>query len=229
MQSKSFKEVHNMDHFNHFTSLERYSQAFQNALARYYCDIGSSFEKDDVAAMLVALSRIYTVLAEISVDQKYENHSNDSACSIPEEAIDLRVTDDAIIVRTPNLASKFSSYSRAHSSDYSTVFAAGVRRKMMDIKFEKLKFTKKHISVIGVYEEKTRKIPDADNLDTKAITDAITRLLPGGDGWDNCSFSNANVRSGTIKPGTYFVVSTNYLEPPSISETIKKLKDLFPN
>ena len=200
------------------------STTFSSALENF---ANNPVQYENVTVMMNAISRIYNVLSEVTVDlsctqngwENTEQIGNASSCDVF-----IKVTNDMLIVRVPNLASKFSSYSRGHAADYSTMYASDVRRLMMTQDLSGLDLTFKHISIIGVYDSKTQKIPDADNLDTKAIVDAITRYLPGGDDWKHCTFSSANLKSEMIKPGTYFMVSPHYREPPSLRELTHRLE-----
>lgn len=204
--------------------LVQYSTTYANALKAY---LNSPDQPETVAVMMNAISRIYNVLSPVTVDlsdstngwESTQQMDSASACDVS-----VKIINDMLVVRVPNLASKFSSFSRAHAADYSTMFAAEVRQLMMTLDLSGLDLTHKHISIIGVYVTKAQKIPDADNLDAKAIVDAITRYLPGGDDWAHCTFSNANIRSETIKPGTYFMVSPHYREPPSLRELTHRLE-----
>lgn len=204
--------------------LVQYSTTYANALKAY---VNSPDQPENVAVMMNAISRIYNVLSPVTVDlsdstngwESTQQMDSASACDVS-----VKIINDMLVVRVPNLASKFSSFSRAHAADYSTMFAAEVRQLMMTLDLSGLDLTHKHISIIGVYVTKAQKIPDADNLDAKAIVDAITRYLPGGDDWAHCSFSSANIKSETIKPGTYFILSPNYLEPPSMTDLTRKLE-----
>ena len=204
--------------------LVQYSTTYANALKAY---VNSPDQPENVAVMMNAISRIYNVLSPVTVDlsdstngwESTQQMDSASACDVS-----VKIINDMLVVRVPNLASKFSSFSRAHAADYSTMFAADVRKLMMTQDLSGLDLCNKHVSIIGVYDSKTPKIPDADNLETKAIVDAITRYLPGGDDWAHCSFSSANIKSETIKPGTYFILSPNYLEPPSMTDLTRKLE-----
>ena len=204
--------------------LVQYSTTYANALKAY---VDSPDQPENVAVMMNAISRIYNILSDVTVDLSDAAPGRDSAEQIGNAStcdVSIKVENDMLIVRVPNLASKFSAYSREHAADYSTMFAAEVRKLMMTQDLSGLDLCNKHVSIIGVYVSKTPKIPDADNLETKAIVDAITRYLPGGDDWAHCSFSSANIKSETIKPGTYFILNPNYLEPPSMTDLTRKLE-----
>ena len=204
--------------------LFQYSTTFSSALENF---ANNTDQAENVAVMMNAINRVYNVISEVTVDLSCTQNGWENTEQIGDASsrdVSIKVTDDMLIVRVPNLASKFSSFSRAHAADYSTMYASDVRRLMMKQDLSGLDLTFKHISVISVYDSKTQKIPDADNLDTKAIVDAITRYLPGGDDWAHCSFSSANIKSETIKPGTYFILSPNYLEPPSMTDLTRKLE-----
>ena len=211
---------------NNISRLEQYNRDFQRALTNFSFDYLYPSCGADVARMLRALSRIYDVLANVSValsDIARDSPANGLCLPCESEEVYIMITASELIVRIPNLVSKYSAFSRTHAAEYSSVFAAEVREKMAaaDVSID---FTEKHITILGVYRDDARKIPDADNLDTKAIVDAITRYLPGGDDWEHCTFSNANIKSDRLKSGTYFIVSPSYQEPPSMTLLISRLE-----
>lgn len=210
--------------------LERYNNDFQRALTNFTLCCAGPSRNESVAGMLTATSRLYATLADLSVDLA-DSAGDDKVTGLCLHCESIHtyamVTADAYIIRVPNLPSKYSSFSRTHAAEYSAVFATEVRELTENADLSHLDLKMKHISIIGIYGVDHSKIPDADNLETKAIVDAITRYMPGGDDWNRCSFSSTNIKSDKIEPGTYFIVSPCFREPPSLMLQIAKLTELF--
>lgn len=180
-----------------------------------------------IASLLLAISGMYSVLSRAAEDIIAQDSDTDVFAEVDAQ-VEAWISDGSIIVRTPPLASRFSRTSRGTAGMYSRVFAAETRRAMMrlDLSTDGFhSFEEIHIAVIGVYPESARSIPDADNIDTKAIIDAITMFFPHGDDAEHCTISLTNMKDSTMSKGTYFVVSPG--QSDSIVQAVNTIRKVM--
>lgn len=148
--------------------------------------------------------------------------------SLPEEKdISVIIENDCIFVKTPPLFNRNRHWFGKGQVDYFELFSTIVEQKMMERIAELPCFTKKNVNGLFVYGAGDWEIPDADNVDTKKVVDAITRFLPGGDSGNTCSFSFASIRSNELAPGAYFTVSKGFAVQPDFLENYFNLIQIF--
>ena len=129
-------------------------------------------------------------------------------------AIKAEIVGENIMIQAPLLASQWGnkSISRDGFFRYGQTFSVEIEEEVYkllastDAEFLK-RFSSKTLNYFFNYPSSVRKISDADNKDTKAITDAITRHFPGGDSPLSCSFSYENIRNDDLPAATFIVVS----------------------
>lgn len=137
------------------------------------------------------------------------------------------VENSAIYVKTPHLANRNKHGIRHSTVDYCEFFAPAVERKMKIVEAQLPIFLEKNIDILVVYPKETAYIPDAENLDSKKVVDAITRPLIGGDSGECCSFSSKVIRTDRLAPGSYFSVTEGFAKVPSLQNSIEKLSRIF--
>ena len=142
-------------------------------------------------------------------------------------SVDAEILDGMLIVRTPHLFNRNVSFfhSGKHSigKDYHSFFAPEVDRKLGSMATRLPQFLSKNISVLSVYPESKQRLPDAENLDSKKIIDAILWRFPGTDSGKFCSIFQACVQNDTILEGTYFIVSEGFSVVPAFSKMMEMI------
>ena len=157
-----------------------------------------------------------------------EDFSLSDKQSIPYEGeVKIVVEGNAFYVKTPHLPNRNKHGIQKSMVDYFEIFAPAVEKKMRNIMDALPLFLEKNVDVLGVYPEGTGYIPDAENLDSKKIVDAITRPLLGGDSGECCSYSCKVICSDRLSPGTYFSVTEGFARTPSLASTIQILSSIF--
>lgn len=146
-----------------------------------------------------------------------------------EDDIKVVVADGAIYAKTPLLFNRNKHWHITDVVDYYTFFAEDVDQKIQAIDHELPLFKYKNVNTLSVYPANRKTLPDADNIDTKVIVDALTRYLPGGDSGICCTFSQAVIATEFLAPGTYFTVSRGYAKTPDFEANIRALQRVFPN
>ena len=155
-----------------------------------------------------ATELIYETMGEMSGLLDMLPRETDAERSSTPSEVDVSLGRNYILVRVPPLWSRFGSsrgrdrYDRNYHYFYSDV----VRSKMLSLSGDLRHYSKKNVSVINVYPANRTHIPDADNVDAKAITDAIVQQL-GGDQWDTCTFFRQCIRCDHLLPGSYFIIT----------------------
>lgn len=144
-----------------------------------------------------------------------------------ENDIVVVIENDCIFVKTPPLFNRNKHWFGKGQVDYFALFSQILEKKMSDKISELPRYIKKNVNGLFVYSAGNWDIPDADNVDTKKVVDAITRPLPGGDAGNTCSFSFASARSERLAPGAYFTVSKGFAVQPDFLENYLNLVQIF--
>lgn len=192
---------------------EQVLQSFVNKLA------GSIFEQ----------YKIYqNILTDKEVNNEYANVEISDALG---SFVDAMLVGDFLIVKTPLLANRNRSRepvkSNSFSHEYMPIFAHEVERKLFKIIDQLPSYLDKTITVVSVYSNQGY-VPDADNLETKYITDAIVSFLKGGDSGKYTSFSMFCLHSEEIEEGAYFIVSEGFAKQPEIGIITTLLSNKYP-
>lgn len=169
------------------------------------------------AQMLGCLDQIMSSLLEpcsLSASAQAENYSLflDPICGFR-----VQLIADIIIVATPMLLPRSYAH-KIVAEDYGHAYAASLNYVMSrfaeSIPPQQLqKYVLKTVSLIFVYPDGYQ-IPDADGFDTKAVIDAVTGHLPGGDSGPNCSFYFRSTLIPKIK-GTFVLISPGLASVPT--------------
>lgn len=88
-------------------------------------------------------------------------------------------------------------------------------------------FQQKNITVLSVYSDDKKDIPDAENLDSKKIIDAITRYFPGTDSGETTSIFQLCIKNNMIQEGAYFIITEGFAKTPELSVILRLLKNKF--
>ncbi len=137
--------------------------------------------------------------------------------------VSAKMIDQAIVVRVPVLMSRFAGARKnaVHNRWYSHFFAESVYTVVRNLNVNPEMFADgKCLSFVSVYE-RNHNIPDADNLDSKAIVDAIVSSLPGGDSWATTTFFRMNTTSNGMLDEATYVAVTPALSPPPVPDLLE--------
>ena len=143
-----------------------------------------------------------------------------------EHEISVVVDGECLYVKTPPLFNRNKHWCGRGCVDYFELFAPIVEQKMQENILILPQYTEKNIQILFV-EPPAQSLPDADNMDTKKVIDAITKFLPGGDSGTCCSFSLASIYSKNLSPGAYFTVTRGFAASPEFEENIRQLIRIF--
>ena len=147
-------------------------------------------------------------------------------------SVEVKVLGKTVVVKTPFLLSKNMSKSKKKNGEqhYLTMrlFREEVYHELKKMQSVLPSFESKNIAVLAVYDENKVFVPDNDNIESKSIVDAITSFF-GGDNAFTCSFYLSSIRSKSISPGTYFIVTDNMSSPPEQSNLTQIVELLFKN
>lgn len=182
--------------------------------------------------LLVRMSSIYlkiqTQRKDPFVAKLAKEKSFDYAFDI---LIDLLIIDEMLIVKTPPLLNKYKTYRSSGKSkyiqDYLPFFAYEVSKKMSDYSNKIPQYASKNITVFSVYPTGFGELPDAENLDSKRIIDAITEHFPATDNGKFCSIYQLCISSDKIQQGAYFIVTKGFAKPPNFDDILTVLKTNF--
>lgn len=141
--------------------------------------------------------------------------------------VSIVVHNGVIYVKTPPLFNRNKHWKGRELVDYYTFISRVVAYKMMEQDDNIPKFFEKNLNLLAVYSRNIPIIPDADNLDTKTVTDAITNSLPGGDAGRYCTFSRASIHSDELPEGAYFSVTEGFTKAPDFWGNFSTLIELF--
>ncbi len=113
----------------------------------------------------------------------------------------------------------------APSADYGHPFVDAVNKAMSELlptvpPEAYRRFATKTVSFYYVYPSYKVQIPDSDRYDTKAIIDAVTGWLPGGDAALSCSLTFQSIQSDVLMKGTYIVVRPSVNEQKGIENDL---------
>lgn len=129
---------------------------------------------------------------------------------------------DRFCIKTPSLP---SIYSQGKRKVFSSLYADEVKLLLQSNKKKLSNFSQANISIISIRASDSCGI-DNDNIDSKAIVDAIAYYLKAGDSPRSCSFYLASIFDDTLEEGTYFIVTGDYKKAPGLSEIESWIKTL---
>ena len=183
--------------------------------------------------MLASLSQLYTLgcNASDSFPTLFDD-AGEIVCEPPyplTEYVDVCIIDDCVVVKTPNLLSRYNAVKRASRravyEDYLHFYSSEIAQKLKKLDLNHLNPTKKIMLIVSVYTPKNKHVPDPDNLDTKKIVDAICDDLPGQDCAGYCTFVSLARFDHSTEPGTYFVVFEDTGEAIDIEKKISIVRE----
>ncbi|MFM9414143.1 hypothetical protein ACKQTC_07160 [Peptococcus simiae] len=129
---------------------------------------------------------------------------------------------DKYIIQTPLLP---SIYNKKTGKVFSNLYVDEVSLFLRSNEKKIPKFDQANIAVVSVRENNKIGV-DNDNVDSKAIVDAIASHLKGGDNPRSCSFFLASIFDDFLEEGTYFIVTENYGQPPHLEEIRDWISDI---
>ena len=151
---------------------------------------------------------------------------------------------DGIFVRTPLLWNRQTFKKKKTANGKKTITTETVRFFRDSViesllsnpgyaSFDFSVYQEKTIQYLFIYSAKTaekRRLVDADNHETKYVTDAICALLPSGDSALCCSFFYSTVITDDVPEGTYITITPelNRLKPANQIIEFWKCKAAFP-
>lgn len=162
---------------------------------------------------------------------KFVRDEWDSALKDSFNNADVWRIGDRIAVREPPVFSSFRRFSVRSQPNYFRFFGLETRLKMQEYRDFLNTFREKVITIVSVYSTDTFLVSDADNRDTKYLTDVITRDMYGEDGAETTSFVYTTSFRDDIEPCTVFILSRgkSFIQPDKISgildEIARKMKN----
>ena len=145
-----------------------------------------------------------------------------------ENLVSAELFGTTLVVKTPNLLNRFCSYRQYNGTtvkrDHYSFFVPEVERKMEKLSDRLPDILSKNIAVFSVYGPEKQQLPDAENLDTKEIIDAIMSCFNGTDGGEFCSLFQICLRDDTLIPGAYFIITEDKTRVPDYGCTLQLLK-----
>ena len=145
-----------------------------------------------------------------------------------ENLVSAELFGTTLVVKTPNLLNRFCSYRQYNGTtvkrDHYSFFVPEVERKMEKIADRLPDILSKNIAIFSVYGPEKQQLPDAENLDTKEIIDAIMDHFRGSDGGKYCSLFQLCLQDDTLIPGAYFIVTEDRRSVPDYNDTLHLLK-----
>lgn len=145
------------------------------------------------------------------------------------EIFDVRVVVkcDALLVKLPLLPSRYNQKKGGLGKLYFGQWATReLEAKLLQIEQELPTFPTRNIAYLHVISTPNpHTTADADNRDTKSITDTVSRFV-GDDGPLECSFSSCSIRAEKLDEGTYLAVTPTFGCPPSLGELVSLFSDL---
>lgn len=121
---------------------------------------------------------------------------------------------DKYLIQTPLLP---SIYNKKTGKVFSNLYVDEVSLFLRSNEKKIPKFDQANIAIVSVRGNNEIGV-DNDNVDSKAIVDAIASHLKGGDNPRSCSFFLASIFDDFLEEGTYFIVTGNYGKPPNLEE-----------
>lgn len=178
-----------------------------------------NFDSSLDAAFRIRLNRNLTFVPDFD-EEKFDE--------VLAKQVKIELEDECIFVKTPHLFNRNQHAICNGRTDYFSFFAPIVRRKMAALRHKLPLMHEKNITILSVFPSSADILPDADNLDSKLIVDAITNELPGGDAGVCCSFFLAVYKSDLLPPGAYFTVSPGFAAIPDFQDNFRALLRHFP-
>lgn len=244
LEGISFAELEELD--NNSESMLRHAKQIQSAIEKYRKILqkwqkmlkSGQFEvspedmikneEDALSCFFTELDALFRIAIKRPMRIAEKDHDQRPKLFLPgERDISVIIENDCVFVKTPPLFNRNRHWFGKGQVDYFELFSTIVEQKMLEKMAELPCYTKKNVNGLFVYETGNWEIPDADNVDTKKIVDAITRFLPGGDSGNTCSFSFASIRSNELAPGAYFTISKGFAVQPDFLENYFNLIQIF--
>lgn len=143
--------------------------------------------------------------------------------------VSAAMIEGMLVVKTPHLlnrnVTRHGGKGRLFEVDYHSFFAPEVERALNEFEGQIPVFSYKNICVLSAYREERTMLPDAENLDSKRIIDAILHRFPGSDGGKYCSIFQACFHDRELAEGAYFIVSEGFARIPDFPALVQLLRD----
>ena len=190
--------------------------SWYKSLRLFGADVGSR-----VSDLFLAIERSPLLLAHRKMGR------NDAEDPL-ESLVSAKLFGTTLVVKTPNLLNRFCSYRQYNGTtvrrDHYSFFVPEVERKMEKLSDRLPDILSKNIAVFSVYGPEKQQLPDAENLDTKEIIDAIMDHFRGSDSGKYCSLFQICLQDDTLIPGAYFIVTEDRTSVPDYHDTLQLLK-----
>lgn len=146
--------------------------------------------------------------------------------------VKIVVQDNWILIKLPVLFSRYSranlfkngSKKKAAFTDFGYWFDRELNAELYKKSSEIPHYVEKHFSYLHVIPIDIPFPADADNYDSKHITDVVSNHMLCTDGADFTSFSSMSIREGILETGTYVIVSPTFGNPPSLDTLVEQIQ-----
>lgn len=180
---------------------------------------------------------VYKTVSEPNI---YEGVYSYPGALLTEEQAEVRAVfevkavakDGVLLVKLPTLPSKFNRRFNKKSSfgnqDYGAWATVELETELLKIEREIPVFPTRNLAYLYVLPAVNNiLLPDADNHDTKGITDTVSRFV-GDDNPLQCTFSHYSTQTQSLDVGTYLAVTPTFGEPPSLTTLVSLFSEYFP-
>lgn len=196
--------------------------------------LNSAFEGDarEVSTQLMSLrwhvNNLYHIIAE---PETYHGATPYIEALTSDEQKKLRsvfdvkatVWDKWVLIKMPLLPTRYSSKFKPYSTHetnqywvwYFTVFEIELAAELQKIASQIPTYSRRNLAYLHIKNHGKNGLPDADNFDTKHVTDIVVEAMGGNDGPGLCSFVSWAEVTPDLPEGTYLCVSSKYESPPS--------------
>ena len=192
-------------------------------------------------SIIIALKDCIRTLYNIFTDEDLPYFAKETVEEIEKEVkeaeglleifdVSVVVSEDKVFVKLPKLWSKYTTLGSkdlyAKRRSYSNIMRRELEKEFNKKLNQIPRFDRKHIAYLFV-TAKGKTSPDADNFDTKVITDTVSFYCGGTDSAATTSFSYIAIPEGALLKGTYICVSNHYGNPPGLEALIEDFRKVF--
>ena len=193
-------------------------------------DTQSWYKKKDAfgSILLARMEEFYRTVEGSPLLQTDAATAPSSRKSTLECKVSAAMVEGMLVVKTPHLlnrnVTRHGGKGGFYDVDYHSFFAPEVERALDRVDSKIPMFFDKNICVLSVYREERTMLPDAENLDSKRIIDAILHRFPGSDGGKYCSIFQACFHDRELPEGAYFVLSKGFARVPCFPAIVRILR-----
>lgn len=187
----------------------------------------------EVSAQLLLLNRhVNTLYHAVADPETYHGARSYAEAILSEEQEQLRsifevkvaVQGQWVIIKMPLLPSRYNPHFKptvTHETNkywlwYCNFFDVELTAELLKKRDILPTYPRRNLAYLHIRNDTKTTLPDADNFDTKHITDTVSDLLLGTDNPNACSFSSWAEITDELPESSYLCVSPEYATPPSL-------------